>query len=168
MRGHGVYYSEILGDVCWKVGVKRQYGELVEQWETNLLAMILAQSIEKMSPSERAELQATFQSAGVKNLDFSVGIPATIFAARIAVHLTGFLKYQIAVIVANAVARTLLGRGLSFAANAALTRYVGVLFGPIGIAVTSLWTAYDAAGPAYRVTIPCCCHIAFLRRTRYS
>lgn len=56
--------------------------------------------------------------------------------------------------LANAVAQTLLGRGLSLALNAGLAKYISVFAGPIGWLVTVLWTLVDVAGPAYRVTIP--------------
>lgn len=84
-------------------------------------------------------------------------------AVQSAIKLGGFASYKVAVIVANAVARALLGRGLSFAANAALTRWIGVFAGPIGWAVTIAWTALDIAGPAYRVTIPAVIQIAYMR-----
>jgi uncharacterized protein YaaW (UPF0174 family) len=83
--------------------------------------------------------------------------------AQVGVQMSGFLAYQVAVIVANAVARIVLGRGLTLATNAALTRAIGVLAGPIGWAITGIWTLIDVSGPAYRVTIPAVCHIAFLR-----
>ena len=88
---------------------------------------------------------------------------AMMAAVQSAIKLGGFASYKVAVIVANAVARALLGRGLSFAANAALTRWIGVFAGPIGWAVTIAWTALDIAGPAYRVTIPAVIQIAYMR-----
>lgn len=60
--------------------------------------------------------------------------------------------------------KVLIGRGLSIAGNAALTRTMTILTGPIGWAITGLWTAIDIAGPAFRVTIPAVIQIAYLRR----
>ena len=77
--------------------------------------------------------------------------------------LGGFKSYQILVIVANATSKALFGTGLTFAANATLTRVAGVLTGPIGWIITGLWTAVDIAGPAYRVTIPAVFAVATLR-----
>ena len=76
---------------------------------------------------------------------------------------SGFLAYQLAVVVANGVARAVLGRGLTFAANAALTRLLGILVGPVGWAITGAWTAIDLASPAYRVTVPCVVQVAAIR-----
>jgi uncharacterized protein YaaW (UPF0174 family) len=67
-------------------------------------------------------------------------------------------------IVVNAILKALIGRGLSFAGNAALTRTMAVLTGPIGWAITGIWTAIDIASPAYRVTIPAVIQVAALRQ----
>ena len=91
------------------------------------------------------------------------GKQAMIAAIQIAIKKGGFAAYKLAVIVANAVCRTLLGRSLSFAANATLTRWLSVFAGPIGWAITTIWTAIDIAGPAYRVTIPAVIQIAYMR-----
>ena len=50
------------------------------------------------------------------------------------------------------------------AGNAALTRLMSILTGPIGWAITGLWTAIDIAGTAYRVTIPAVIQVAALRQ----
>ena len=64
----------------------------------------------------------------------------------------------------NAIAKTILGRGLSLAANASITRGLSVIVGPIGIILSALWSVYDIAGPAYRVIIPCTILIAAYRK----
>jgi uncharacterized protein YaaW (UPF0174 family) len=83
-------------------------------------------------------------------VDGASGVPAALplVAIQAVIRVAGFAAYRLAVIVANAVARALLGRGLSLAANAALTRTIGVFAGPIGWALTALWTAVDVASPA--------------------
>lgn len=166
VRGDGVEYVEIVKDVAGKLRVKTVEGSTVADIERSILLKILADSVEKMSPEERAALQEEFEKAGVKGVDLSAGIPAGVLAAQLAVQMSGFLAYRIAVIVANAVAKAVLGRGLSLAANAALTRILGVLAGPIGWAITGLWTLIDVSGPAYRVTIPVVCHVGFLRQKK--
>ena len=83
-----------------------------------------------------------------------------------AIREGGFACYKWLVVVANAL---LTGRGLTIAANAALTKWLSVLAGPIGWAVTALWTVIDIAGPAYRVTIPAVIQIAYMRqKPRYA
>jgi len=160
MRGRGVQYKEILTDVCDKLKVNYNANSNTERIETNLLIKILEDTLEKMSDEERKELA---KSMGVKNIqDFStqtmIGIFQVIFKAG------GFKSYQLTVIIVNAILKVLIGKGLSFGANAALTRTMAILTGPIGWVITGVWTAFDIAGPAYRVTIPAVIEIAALRQ----
>ncbi len=55
-------------------------------------------------------------------------------------------------------------RGLSLGANAALTRGLSILTGPVGWIITGVWTAIGIAGPAYRVTVPACVLVVTLRK----
>ncbi|EKF9515537.1 hypothetical protein O1C21_003732, partial [Vibrio cholerae] len=132
----------------------------VEQIESNLLMKILTDALQKMSAEELKELAL---STGVKNTsgvtaEAMVGIFQAVFRAG------GFKSYQLTVIIVNAVLKVLIGRGLSFAGGAMLTRTMAILTGPIGWVITGVWTAIDVAGPAYRVTIPAVIQIAALRQ----
>ena len=158
LRGHGVPYRTILVDVCKKMKVSFNKNSSVEVIEGCLLQHVLIKTMEEMSDEDMRNLLAELK---IKTTGF--GKQAMMAAVQSAIRFGGFASYKIAVIVANAVARALLGRGLSFAANAALTRWIGVFAGPIGWAVTIAWTALDIAGPAYRVTIPSVIQIAYMR-----
>lgn len=158
--GEGVEYKEILIDVCDKLKVNYNKDANVEKIESNLLMKILEDALEKMSKEELKELA---DSIGLDNTSsFTAEGMAGIFQAVF--RAGGFKSYQLTVIIVNAVLKALIGRGLSFAANATLTRTVAVLTGPIGWVITGLWTAIDIAGPAYRVTIPSVIQIAVLRQ----
>ncbi len=158
IRGHGVAYKTILVDACKKMKVSFNKNSSVEVIENCMLQHILLSTLEEMSDDDMRNLMAELK---IKTTGF--GKQAMMAAVQSAIRLGGFASYKIAVIVANAVARALLGRGLSFAANAALTRWIGVFAGPIGWAITIAWTALDIAGPAYRVTIPSVIQIAYMR-----
>lgn len=158
--GKGVKYKEVLTDVCDKMNVNYNKDASAEKIESNLLMKILTDAIEHMSPEELKELA---ESTGIKNTsgitpEAIVGIFQAVFRAG------GFKSYQLTLIVVNAVMKALIGRGLSFAGNAALTRTMAILTGPIGWVITGLWTAIDVAGPAYRVTIPSVIQVAVLRQ----
>ena len=158
IRGHGVSYRSILYGVCKKMKVNFNKNSSVEVIEGCLLQHVLVKTMEDMSDEDMRNLVTELN---IKTTSFTKqGMMA---AVQFAIKKGGFASYKIAVIVANAVARALLGRGLSFAANAALTRWIGVFAGPIGWAVTIAWTALDIAGPAYRVTIPSVIQIAYMR-----
>ncbi|MGY6000043.1 DUF3944 domain-containing protein [Stenotrophomonas maltophilia] len=158
--GKGVQYKEVLMDVCDKMKVNYNKKSSVETIESNLLLKILTDALEKMSPEELRELA---ESTGVKNTkgitaETMVGVFQAVF------RMGGFKSYQLTLIVVNAVVRAILGRGLTFAGNIALTRTVALLTGPIGWAITGVWTAVDVAGAAYRVTIPAVIQVAALRQ----
>lgn len=158
--GKGVLYKEVLMDVCDKLDVNYNKNSSTETIEQNMLMKILKDSIEKMSPEELRQLA---DSIGVKNTsgltkDVLIGSFQTIF------KLGGFKSYQLTVIVVNAILKALIGRGLSFAGGAAVTRTMAILTGPIGWAITGVWTAVDIASAAYRVTIPAVIQVAALRQ----
>ena len=158
LRGHGVEYRELLIDVCKRLKVNFNKESSIEMIEYNLLQKILLDSLENMTIEE------------LKNILDEMNIPtqgygkqAFVAALQMAIKRGGFSAYKIAVIVANAISRALIGRGLTIAANAAITRWLSVFAGPIGWTVTAIWTAIDIAGPAYRVTIPSVVQIAYMR-----
>ncbi|QMV14507.1 DUF3944 domain-containing protein [Vibrio spartinae] len=157
-RRTGVEYREILIDVCKKLSIKTDYKAEIVKIEQALLAKLFADSWEKMSESERDALRKELQ------IDASLTSSAALTAIIAAIRMGGFMSYQVAMIVANAVAKALLGRGLSLAANAGLARAIGVFAGPIGIAITVLLTVPAISGPAFRVTLPAVVQIAAMRQ----
>lgn len=156
--GCGVHYYEVLTDACDKLKVDYSNELSVSEVEMRLLMKLLNEAMKKMSPAELKELVDTF---GLKTTNFTA--QAVTVALQGAINLSGFMAYQVAVIVANAVAKAIVGRGLTIAANASLTRVMGMFAGPIGWVLTGLWTVIDIAGPAYRVTLPAVVQVAFLR-----
>lgn len=157
-RGHGVEYKEILIDVCDKMKVNYNKNSSVEMIEYNLLQTILIDSLDNMSVEE---LEILMKEMEIPTQGF--GKQVFVAALQIAIKKGSFSVYKMAVIVANAVSKALLGRGLALASNAALTRSLSIFAGPIGWAVTAIWTAIDIAGPAYRITIPSVIQIAYMR-----
>ena len=156
--GRGVEYREILIDVCDKMKVNFNRKSPIEMIEYNLLQKVLVDSLENM-PAE--ELEELMHEMNIPKQGF--GKQAIIAALQIAIKKGGFSAYKTAVIVANAVSKALLGRGLTITSNAALTRWLSVFAGPIGWSITAIWTAIDIAGPAYRVTFPSVIQIAYMR-----
>ncbi|PRM08013.1 hypothetical protein BV006_01158 [Haemophilus influenzae] len=158
--GKGVLYKEVLCDVCDKMKVNYNKNSPVGRIESGLISKVLEDSLEKMSPDEIRRLATELGIKNTQNITKQVllGSFQTIFRAG------GFKSYQLTVIVVNAVLKALIGRGLSFAGNSAVTRAFAVLSGPIGWVITGLWTAFDIAGAAYRVTIPAVIQVAALRQ----
>jgi uncharacterized protein YaaW (UPF0174 family) len=159
MRGHGVAYEEILEDVCSKMKVNYPAHASVEQKEMNLLMKVLTDSLDNMTQEQK---EALLRELEINTTNYTA--QAVAIALQSAIRLGGFASYQVAVIIANVIAKQILGHGLSLTINAGISRAIGVLAGPIGWAITLLWTLIDLAGPAYRVTIPATIYIASLRQ----
>lgn len=157
-RGTGVCYREVLTDVCDRMKVNYNENLDIGIIEQNLMLKILEQSIDDM---DSEELKKLVEELNLK--DINLNKQAIMAAAQVLIKKGGFASYQLLVIVANAVARQVLGHGLKFATNAALTKLMSIFAGPIGWIVTGAWTAVDIAGPAYRITIPVCIQVAYMR-----
>lgn len=155
--GEGVPYREVVRDVLEHLKGSCDKDEPVESMELKILERMAIEAWKKMDPEQRTAFQAEL---GLKNVAGSAALAAVLAAIK----LGGFASYQIALQVANTMSRMMLGKGLTLAANAGLTRTLAAAAGPIGWVVTGLWTAYDLASPAYRVTVPCVVHIAYMRQ----
>ncbi|MZI92972.1 DUF3944 domain-containing protein [Vibrio sp. CAIM 722] len=158
--GKGVEYKEILVDVCSKLKVNFNKEQDVEMIETHLLMKILEDALDNMDDEE---LRDFAQAAGVENTSV-VTKQTVLMAFQAAFKIGGFKSYQLTLVIVNAVIKALIGRGLSFAGNVALTRAMSILAGPVGWAISGAWTAVDLAGAAYRVTIPAVIQVAVLRQ----
>lgn len=159
-RGEGPEYSEILRDVAKrnKVSFKRKSSD--ERIEQLLLQKLFEDSVENASDED---LKRMMNELGYPTTNFTrQAAMATLMAAWKA---GGFQSYILLVSVVNAVMKFLVGRGLTFAANAALTRMASIMMGPVGWVLTALWTLIDIAGPAYRVTVPAVIQIAYIRQS---
>ena len=141
-RGEGPPYKEIVQDVANKLGVNYEYYDSVERVEMKIIKEIFDRSLKEMSDKKKEEVFKDFKKEGEDNWDFSAGSP---------------LALLMAATVANGIAKMVLGRVIG-------GRVITILAGPIGWVITGIWTAISIAGPAYRVTIPCVCHVAYLRQ----
>lgn len=155
IRGDGVPYTEICRDVADHLHAPYSKNDTVEDVEASIIAKLIEKSFSEMSEEQKEEM-----ASGLGIPKGALGLMALLTAMKAG----GFATYRLTLIAANAMARALLGRGLALGVNAALARTVSLLAGPIGWAISLLWTAFDLAGPAYRVTVPCVIQIAWLRQ----
>ncbi|MGN5651223.1 YaaW family protein [Bacillus sp. Brlt_9] len=160
----GVHYLEIVRDVCDKLNVKWNDFEGEEELEVKILITILQKHWEKADEIEKEKIKAMFDEMGIKNIDWAAGFPIANLFLILGARVGGFMTYQIAVIVANAIAQVILNRGLTLVMNRVLTKGLSIFLGPIGIILNLGWLGIDIAGPAYRKTIPSVVHIAYLRQ----
>lgn len=158
--GKGVEYREVLCDVCDKLKVNYNKAAKIDVIESNLIMKIATDALERMSDEQRRELA---ESMGLQSTE-GVTPQALAGAFQAIFRAGGFKSYQLTLAIVNGIVKFLTGRGLSLAGNVLLVRVASILTGPIGWALTGLWTAVDIASPAYRVTVPAVLQVAFLRQ----
>ena len=158
-RGYGVPYWEILKDVCGNQDVPVG-DEKFQTMEANLLEKSLKGMWERLDEDQRRQI-----ASEIGGSSFSIGGVGT-EAMLAAFRMGGFASYKLTLMLVNGLVKVVLGRGLSFGANMALTKTLSIVTGPIGWAIGGLWTAVDIASPAYRVTVPATIYIAALRKMK--
>ncbi|ENT7195991.1 YaaW family protein [Campylobacter jejuni] len=148
-------YNEILRDVAKKF----DENESTNSIETSLLCKLIEEELKNSQDENTLRELVNIFELGISNINKQT----VVMGLQSLIKIGGFKSYQIAVIVANQVMKVLLGRGLSLAANATLTRALSLFSGPVGWTIMTTWTALDLASPAYRVTIPAVLQIIILR-----
>lgn len=142
-RRNGVSYSEIVADVASHLKMKVPADASVEEIEALIIDCVFTSSWKKMLDDERRQILRGMGISASVSLDIPV--------------------WQKAALVANGLAQTTAGKVLPLIAGLSIGRVLGVLTGPVGLAITGLYTAYDISNPAFRVTLPCVVQIAWIR-----
>jgi len=160
--GQGVTYREILGDVCDKLNVNYNLKSTTETIELCLLMKVLEKSLDQMTPEELATFSRTMQ------LDLTNPTPQLILmAVQAAIRTSSLAALELATVLSASVI-TSLGGIATWGTVVVASRALSVIAGPVAIALSSAWMISDIAGPAYRVTIPACIIVAWLRQQRLS
>lgn len=159
IKGRGADYSTILRKVAKRLKVSFRDSQSDEVIEGYMLQKLFDDISDRLSDEE---LRAMATEFGIKPMRYSR--QAIVAALQMAIRRGGIYGLTWSMNLANVVARQALGRGAAaFASGSVLSRSLSVLAGPIGWALTAAWTAYDIAGPAYRVIVPAVIQIAYLR-----
>lgn len=163
VRGNqGVLYREILCNVCDKQKVNYNKESTTETIELNLLLKILESSLDKMSHEELLALTKNLQ------LDLTNPTPQLILiAVQAAIRSSTLAALELATALSISVVSSL-GGIATWGTVAVASRALSVLAGPVALALSSAWLISDIAGPAYRVTIPACIIIAYMRQKHLS
>jgi uncharacterized protein YaaW (UPF0174 family) len=160
--GEGVFYRDIVCKVAGRLKVSYDKSKPIDQIEQQILLRVLEKSWGNMSDGEKKALLEGIMP-DTKAEDLPKEFPTALLQAAI-IAGGGFASYKLSLIVAGAVARATLQRGISFIASAATARWAAAFAGAVGLGIAALWTLFDVLGPAYRVLIPCVLHIAMLRQ----
>ncbi|WP_270503895.1 DUF3944 domain-containing protein [Kluyvera ascorbata] len=156
--GQGVTYREILVDVCDKLDVNYNQKSTTETIELALLMKVLEKSLDQMTPEELAAFSRNM------HLDLTNSTPQLILiAVQAAIRTSSLAALELATMLSASVI-TSLGGIATWGTVVVASRALSVLAGPLAIALSSAWMISDIAGPAYRVTIPACIIVSWLRQ----
>lgn len=150
-RGHGVSYREILTSVCKQLKVSYHKDASTELIEHYMLQKFLIMSVEKMTEEDVHHLSEKLSKETLKD---QIGLLKA--GSPLFIQFTTML-------VAKMAAKYGLKQAAGLVAKFMGGRAFAVLAGPIGWVLSLGWVAFDIAGPAYRVMIPCTITIAYLR-----
>jgi uncharacterized protein YaaW (UPF0174 family) len=163
IRGNvGVTYRDIACKVASRLMVHYEKTDPIDQIEAQILLKVLEKSWGKMSDKERATLiKGIMPDTGPEELpkEFPITLLQTAIIAG-----GGIVSYKLSLIVAGAIARASIRRGIAFVAETSISRWAAAFAGAVGLGIAALWTLFDVMGPAYRVLIPCVLHISMLRQ----
>ncbi|POX28230.1 DUF3944 domain-containing protein [Serratia marcescens] len=160
--GQGVTYREILVDVCDKLDVNYNQKSTTETIELALLMKVLEKSLDQMSPKELAAFSHNM------HLDLTNPTPQLILiAVQAAIRTSSLAALELATMLSASVI-TSLGGIATWGTVVVASRALSVLAGPLAIALSSAWMISDITGPAYRVTIPACIIVSWLRQQHLS
>lgn len=148
-RRNGVSYSDIVTDVASHLKIETPETASLEEKEALIVDSVFTSSWKKMSEEARRQI---LSDMGIKN---TVNLETL---SRMEMPIM-----QRAAMVANGLAQVAAGKALPLVAGLGIGRVLGVLTGPVGLALTGLYTAYDISNPAFRVTLPCVVQIAWIR-----
>jgi uncharacterized protein YaaW (UPF0174 family) len=162
----------MLFDAAEKVKVKGVSMSMsVETIEQMLIETALTTMFEKMSKEEKEKFLLEISRENYVKFSKEDIIRFSTMSGQ--ALLTAFLKFggirtyyalnQGSVWIFNNILKTTAPKWFVFGG---LQRIVGVIAGPVGWTVTSLWTLFDIAGQAYTVTVPACLYIAAMRQAK--
>lgn len=154
-------YKDIVYDVGrrLKSGVNRS--DPISTMDEKILINVFKSVYDKMDSHEKDEFQRAVKSE-IENFDVNIlNFTGQAFTAMFQLILKQN-NGKILLIIANFVSRVLFNRGLTMVGAVGLGRVAGLIAGPIGWTFTALWTIYDIAAPAYRVTIRVVIYLAIM------
>lgn len=157
------YYKNVVKKVYKKICEKEKIYNPADDlytMEDKILGKVFNDSFNNLTEEDRRSIFQDFNIRGTKLKDLTGRGGIMLFVGLF--KAGGFGSYKMSVIVANSIARVVTGKGLTFAVNAGLTKALSVFLGPIALLMAA-WTAWDIAGPAYRVIGKAVPYIAALR-----
>ena len=154
-RESGPAYKEIVCSTAKKLGAPFKDDWPIAATETAIIAKVAEKAWEKMTYEEK---EIFLKGIGIDSVDIEA-IKKEAFDYQDLLSRTE--KKSVATYVTSIIAGVIALNTLRTLPPAS-----PAFLGPIGWAISGAWIAYDVAGPAFRVIVPCVLHIAFLRQNQ--
>lgn len=123
---------------------------------------VLEKSLDQMTSENLAAFSRTMQ------LELTNPTPQLIIiAVQAAIRTSSLAALEIATVMSASVI-TSLGGIATWGTVVVASRALSVIAGPVAMVLSSAWMISDITGPAYRVTIPACIIVAWLRQQHIS
>lgn len=158
-QGDGVSYQEIAGDVAEHLGVKLDAKASAATIELQILHKLAEQTLTKMSEDDKVHFFRQFGMRYAAGSGAAASLLASIFASNAA-------SYQLSTLMAHGVMKAILGRGLTAGMGSAAG--AAAFVAPAALVMSIVWGLYGLTSAAYRVTVPCVIHIAYMRRRKLA
>lgn len=163
-------YRKIVLNVAKALKVEgiQSYSSL-ETLEEKIIANSVNKYFNEMTQEQRKQVIEEMQQNGLKVeatkiRDFITGSNVNL-VALLGAEASGFLVFKGAVIAANIVAKSV-GMSLTLAGNAAITKTLGVIIGPVGWVLTGIWTAVDLGSASMKVCVPVVIYLSAMRQAK--
>lgn len=156
--GHGPLWHEVDCGVATTLKVPFNKARPVEDIEEAILRTASEKAIELMTAEECLDLLSKIAKP---NLSCLKG--GSVIALQAILRAGGFRSYQLMLIVANALVKAAIGRGLPVVINWLAAKGLSIAIGPIGWTASVMTTLNQLAGPSHRVIIPSVIYVAGLR-----
>lgn len=156
-RGHGVFYKEIVSDVCKELGEKIVQYDDVNELEIKLILAIFHRLLNGMNKKDCEEF-CRIAELQPKNYE----PPAVYSEYQKIIRQGGVGAIKTIFIVADGVAKEATGSGLQYIRlDQSAASLKAILLKDLFCSVYGL---KRMTGPAFRVTIPSCAIVAYMRR----
>lgn len=155
--GGGVSYEEIVTDVAKHLKINRSGLNRIGELEGAIIEQLAVQSLAKMDEIQRVAFFKQFGLDYTKNAGMAVALKLLQMVGTYS--LSG---YRLSALIAGGAVNALLGRTLLGGVGAVAGS--AALIAPVTVALSVIWGLYGLASPAYRVTVPCVIHLAYMRR----
>jgi len=167
----GPQYREIVGDVAEKLKVQFNKNNPTDELELLILKKITEKYLSEATEEQKKAILKEMSAGTGKNVKDITTAAALVMNGGITASaaLTNLISagsiggFHLMTLASHYALRAMVGRGLPMAMTLSCSSVLPLYAGPIGWAVSGIWSLFGIASQAYRVTVPAVIYVAMLR-----